>query len=395
MNSKGVGLKSSSTTGSGSTTQQLERYRLLVESIQDYAIFLLDTTGHIASWNPGAQRFKGYRADEIIGKHFSIFYPSEEKYTKPAKELEEAKKNGRVEDEGWRVRKDGSRFWANVVITALFDDDGKLQGFAKVTRDMSDRKAMEDQLERANTELIQRQKEMALLNEAKDEFISLASHQLRTPATGVKQYLNLILEGFLGDVPAKILNAVQKADESNERQIELVNDLLQVAQLDAGKIVLNPTNIDIVDIIKDVLLEQKDKFTERKHQTFLHVSHSGPVIVSADTRRLRMVFENLVDNACKYTPEAGKVSVEVFADNQQATIAIKDTGVGIKNEDMPLLFHKFSRIKNQLSDKVGGSGLGLYWAKRVIELHGGRIDVRSQHGLGTEFAVVLPRDQHV
>jgi PAS domain S-box-containing protein len=169
--------------GSLHKAQQTESYELLVESIQDYAIFLLDTGGHVISWNAGAQKLKGYKANEIIGKHFSKFYPQKDiKAGKPAAELLEARQNGRVEDEGWRIKKDGSKFWANVIITALFDNSGKLQGYAKVTRDLTKRKRQEEQLKKINLTLRRQQKELRKLNSAKDEFISLASHQLRTPA---------------------------------------------------------------------------------------------------------------------------------------------------------------------------------------------------------------------
>jgi PAS domain S-box-containing protein len=150
-----------------------------VDSVQDYAIFLLDPNGHIASWNAGARRFKGYEDHEIIGQHFSVFYPEHDKIAdKPGRELKDAIKYGRVEDEGWRVRKDGTQFWASVVITALYDNSGELQGFAKVTRDLTERKRMEDELAQANQDLLLQQSELLLLNQAKDEFISLASHQL-------------------------------------------------------------------------------------------------------------------------------------------------------------------------------------------------------------------------
>ena len=150
--------------------QQIERYRLLVESVRDYAIFLLDNEGRVASWNLGAKRLKGYSEKEILGKHFSIFYSVEDLADgKPERELKEALRDGRTEDEGWRIRKDGTRFWADVVITALIDKNGTHQGFAKVTRDLTERKTMEDELAAANRELRQREEMLTALNEAKDE----------------------------------------------------------------------------------------------------------------------------------------------------------------------------------------------------------------------------------
>jgi len=374
-------------------TQQMERYRLLVESVQDYAIFMLDPTGHVASWNAGAKRFKGYDESEIIGQHFSVFYTPEDLAScKPARELVEATRDGRTEDEGWRVRKDGSQFWANVVITALYDENGGLQGFAKVTRDLTARKAMEDELAHTNEALQRREKALTMLNEAKDEFISLASHQLRTPATGVKQYLNLVLEGFMGDVPDPIRSALNKANDSNERQLELVNDLLQVAQLDAGKIIPHKADTDIVRLVSDVIAEQYDVLKERKQQVLVDVP-GEPVMAYIDGNRLRMVFENLVENASKYTRPGGRIEVSVTSSAADCSVTVKDTGVGIKQTDIPKLFAKFSRIKNELSDRVGGSGLGLYWANRVVELHSGHIHVQSQFGKGSEFTVTVPLEE--
>jgi PAS domain S-box-containing protein len=369
--------------------RQIERFQLLVDSVQDYAIFLLDPKGNVASWNAGARRLKGYEDHEIIGRHFSNFYPEVDvKAGKPEWELVEAVKSGRVEDEGWRVRKDGTRFWASVVITALFNDEGVLQGFAKVTRDLTSRKEMEDELARANEDLKRQQRELLLLNQAKDELISLASHQLRTPATGVKQYLGMILQGFAGDVDAKPLDYVRKAYASNERQIALVNDLLRVAQVDAGKIVLQMALVDVAQLVRDVVAEQKDSFARRKQDVELQLPTQ--TVATMDEQRLRMVVENLIDNASKYTPEGGKLKVGCNLAAGWLQIAVADSGVGIDQQGLTKLFNKFSRLPNELSDTVGGSGLGLYWANKIVELHGGHIEVESEPARGTKFTVHLP-----
>lgn len=371
--------------------EHLEFSRLLVNTIQEYAIFLLDTSGHIATWNPGAQKLKGYTADEIIGKHFSVFYPEKANNEgKPAWELEVAEATGHVEDEGWRVRKDGTKFWANVVITALRDDTGELVGFAKVTRDLSERKRHEIELRRANVLLKRQSAELQVLNKSKDEFISLASHQLRTPASGVKQFLGLLLEGYAGKMSDKQVDFLSRAYESNERQIELINDLLRVAQVDAGKVILHQDLADINLLIENVTNEQMDKFLSR-HQRVVMKLPREHVIATIDAARFRMVLENLIDNASKYTPEKGSVTIAVKPDEQDITISITDTGVGIDKVSITKLFKKFSRIPNYLSDTVGGSGLGLYWAYKIVLLHKGTIDVTSQPGKGTTFTICIPR----
>lgn len=375
------------------TREHTEFSRLLVNTIQEYAIFLLDPEGYISTWNPGAQKHKGYKPDEIIGKHFSVFYPKRDvEAGKPAWELQEAKRSGHVEDEGWRIRKDGTRFWANVVITALFDDNGELIGFAKVTRDLSERKRHEEQLRQANQKLKRQSTELQTLNKSKDEFISLASHQLRTPASGVKQFLGLVLDGYAGELSDTQKEYLLRAYESNEREIALINDLLLVAQLDAGKMILNKVGCDLNTLIKNVIAEQEYKFKKRQQTVELNLP-TDPLVVTIDGKRFRMVLENMIDNASKYTPNEGKIIVTVRHERSEAIVSIADTGVGIDQESMSKLFRKFSRIPNHLSEKVGGSGLGLYWAQQIVKLHKGTISVDSRQDMGTTFTVVLPKSK--
>lgn len=372
------------------TLGELERYKVLVESVRDYAIFFMDPSGTILTWNKGAELAKGYKPNEIIGKNFSVFYSQNDKDThKPERELVLAQEHGRVEDEDWRIRKDGSKFWANVVITALYDEEDKLIGFAKVTRDLTDRKQQEDDLRSANILLKQQQADLKKLNASKDEFISLASHQLRTPATAVKQLLGMLVEGLQGDIPANLLPFITKAYESNDRQIDIINNLLKVAQLDAGKVVLKhePTMLD--DLLKNIVEEQRDTIAERKQTVRLELP---PKVrsVPLDQVNLRMALSNLLDNASKYSNTGGAIMLELAQDEVQSIIRISDHGVGISPEDQAKLFTKFTRIQNERSDTAGGSGLGLYWSKKIIELHGGRITVDSTLGKGTTFAVRLP-----
>lgn len=371
--------------------EQAEFYKVLVNSIQDYAIFLLDPLGKVASWNIGAKKLKGYEPDEIIGQHFSIFYSeADREANKPEINLRESRRDGHVEDEGWRYKKDGTKFWADVVITPLYGSEGVLIGYAKVTRDLTERKLHKDQLEEANRILQRQHIELEALNNAKDEFVSLASHQLRTPATGVKQFLGIVMDGYAGDLTDQQRDYLHRAYDSNERQIELVNSLLKVAQVDAGKVSLVRSMVDVVELARDVISEQEDSFRRRSQK--LHVSlPDDSIVVSVDKLRFRMVLENLIDNASKYTPESGEISVSVDQSETEILISVRDTGVGINADELSKLFVKFSRIPNALSDVVGGSGLGLYWASKIVSLHGGSISVDSTPGNGSEFRVVLPK----
>ncbi len=371
------------------TIHELKRYKLLVDSVQDYAIFLLDTEGYILTWNKGAQKNKGYKADEIIGKHFSIFYLSEDKEAKkPEKELQLAMQFGRAEDEDWRVRKDGSKFWASVVITALYDK-GIHVGFAKVTRDLTNRKFQEDELRHANQLLKTQQDELRRLNKSKDEFISLASHQLRTPATAIKQLLGMYVDGLYGDLEERHLKVIKKAYESNDRQISIVNALLKVAQVDAGKVKLSLAKCDLDTLLNNILDDFDDTFKER-HQSIDYTNTAKKHVTMVDEQNLRMCLENLISNASKYTYPYGSLQVRLLNQNDEVVIEITDNGVGIAAQDMKSLFEKFKRLPNDLSDEVGGTGLGLYWANKVVLLHGGHIEVNSELNEGSTFRVILP-----
>jgi PAS domain S-box-containing protein len=372
-------------------SSELKKYKLLVDSVEDYAIFLLDTKGYIRSWNKGAQKTKGYKPEEIIGKHFSIFYNEHDTLdNKPSRELELAKRYGRVEDEDWRVRKDGSQFWANVVITALYDESKTLIGFAKVTRNLTDRKRIEDEIRRANAILRKQQRELESINRSKDEFVSLASHQLRTPATIIKQLLGVLLQGYVGQLEPEHYEVIQKAYISNERQLSIVNSLLKVAQLDAGKVVLNKVPTDITHFIAGIIDDQSEVFKEHEQTLHTKVHEGADVEILIDPENMRMAIENLLDNASKYTPCGGAIDVKVYTENEQLHIAIKDSGIGIAAENMDKLFRRFSRIPTMLQSSRSGSGLGLYWANKIINLHGGNIAVTSRVGRGSTFTIGLP-----
>jgi signal transduction histidine kinase len=236
----------------------------------------------------------------------------------------------------------------------------------------------------------QRLEHLIEINKTKDEFISLASHQLRTPATGVKQYVGMVLEGFVGDVSEEQRAILQKAYESNERQLRIVSDLLKVAQVDAGKVRLRFDEVDLVVLVADVIKEQQSTIKQRSQ--VVDYRHPTPsTIVSIDKDHIRMVIENMLDNASKYSDMNKTIHVDVEDLGKEVRVRIRDQGVGIRQEDQDKLFGKFSRIHNPLSHHVGGTGLGLYWAKKIVDLHQGRIEVDSAVDVGTTFDVYLPK----
>jgi signal transduction histidine kinase len=237
----------------------------------------------------------------------------------------------------------------------------------------------------------QRVHQLIEINRSKDEFIALASHQLRTPATAVKQYVGMILEGYAGDITPEQDKFLRSAYESNERQIQVVNDILRVAKLDLKKITLKQAPTDIGKLLESILHDMASLLSNREQTLTYDIDDSKPIIADIDTEYMRMALGNLIDNASKYSPVGKRITVSVAADtDQSATIIIQDEGVGIAEKDLDKLFKKFSRIDNPLSVKVGGTGLGLYWSKEVIELHNGTIQVQSKIGSGTSFIIQVP-----
>ncbi len=224
----------------------------------------------------------------------------------------------------------------------------------------------------------------------KDDLLALAAHQLRTPATAVKQYIVMTLDGYGGKLSRNQKELVKKAYENNERQLRTVNEMLYVANADAGKLRLLPRSVDIVRLVREAIEEQADNIKTKRHELVVHLP-STPLHYDADELYLRMAVSNLISNAIKYTPDAGKIEVSLKVTPRNITISVKDNGVGISKKQMPELFKKFSRLDNPLSAHAMGNGLGLYLARRVIELHHGRIKVTSVHTVGSEFTIILPR----
>lgn len=291
------------------------------------------------------------------------------------------------------LRKDGEYRRHIVRGQPMLDKNGKLIRLLVLAVDIEDieRTTEErDKLEQINATLERQRSTLLTLNKSKDEFISLASHQLRTPATGVKQFLGMVLDDFAGKITSEQRRMLTRAYDSNERQINIINDLLKVAQADAGKVLLHKKKVDVVKLVTEVLSEQASKFSVRGQK----VNFSTPkeaVIVRADPDRLRMVLENIIDNASKYTFEGGTITVKISRRQQKVHITVEDEGVGIASADLGRLFHKFTRLDNPLSEGVGGTGLGLYWAKKIVDLHNGTIEVTSKLHHGSVFSVVLPQ----
>ena len=364
-----------------------DMFRLLFESIQDYAIFVMNPDGIVKTWNRGAEMMKGYGADEIVGQSFSRFYlPSDIEAGKPGMLLAQAARDGRVTDEGWRVRKDGSHFWASIVITALYDPQGALKGYAKITQDMTERKQTEDELHDTLFLLEQANKKLEELDQLKSLAISVATHELRSPLTAVKSYLDNLFEGVAGELPEKIVHYLTRIGYNTDRVIRLVNMLLDISRIEAGHMHLELHSVSVHEIITDVV-----KDFEHMARTKEIAIRASPVIdapVRADRDKVEQVLHNLLHNALKFTPPGGEIVVQSqLTESEKVTITITDTGCGIPPGHEEKVFLKFHRAPSPVRE---GAGLGLAITKCLVELHGGKIWVEPEPGGGSKFSFTLP-----
>jgi len=367
--------------------QHEDTFRLLFESIQDYAIFIISPQGIVKTWNPGAELIKGYRADEIIGQSFSRFYlPSDIDADKPRLLLAQAARDGRVTDEGWRVRKDGSHFWASIVITALYNRKGELQAYAKIVQDMTDRKKMEDDLHDALFLLEQAKKELEELDHLKSLSISVATHELRSPLTSIKAYLDNLSEGVAGQLPEKAVSYLNRVRYNTDRVIRLVNMFLDISRIESGHMQLELHTVSVSEVITDVV---KDfECIAKNKEIAIDASALMDAPVRVDRQRVEQVMHNLLHNAVKFTPPGGEIRVESHTtDHAKVTITVADTGCGIPCGHKEKVFDKFHRAPSPVQE---GAGLGLAVSKSLVELHGGNIWVESEPGRGSKFSFTLP-----
>ncbi len=370
-----------------------DAYRLLVQEVKDYAIFLIDTKGRIQSWNTGAQRLKGYTQKEIIGQHFSIFYTRDDlAHKKPQRKLETALTEGRVEDEGWRLRKDGTRFWANVVITALHDEKGKLRGFAKITRDLTEHRKTEELL-REQTSVLERRvnertAELEKANRMKDEFIATLSHELRTPITSITGWMQMLEAGEL--TREQQAKAFEVIDRNLAAQAQLIDDLLNVSGIVAGKMRLEMQLVYPAPLIEEAI-DSLLPTVEAKRLKLTRDLDAGLGPLRIDPTRFHQVIWNLLTNALKFTRKKGHIHVSLKRINSNALLQISDSGEGIDSKFLPYIFDRFRQADASRSRKHGGLGVGLTIAKYLVELHGGTIYAESEGiGKGSTFNITLP-----
>ncbi len=356
-----------------------ELFRRIVDSAQDYAIFTLDLNGRITSWNSGARRLLGYDEAEILGRDDEILYTPEDRAQQvPRLERDKALTTGRAGDDRWHVRRDGTRFWASGLVTLLHDDTGAVRGFVKILRDMTVQKQMEDETKQASRR--------------KDEFLAMLAHELRNPLAPVRNALHM-LRFQAGDT-----ETVTRLRELMERQIghlsRLISDLLDVSRITRGKIRLQRERLDLARQVR-FSVEDRRRTLEEAGLTIAVETPETPVWVSADATRLAQVLDNLLENAGKFTEHGGHITVQVAADadHGQATLRVRDTGIGMEPELLARLFEPFAQADRSLERTRGGLGLGLALIRGLVELHGGSVRAASTGlGQGTEFTITLPQE---
>ena len=358
--------------------RELAEFRRLVTSVRDYAIFMLDPGGHILSWNAGARQLKGYLPEEIIGRHFSTFYTdADRERDHPAYELEVAIREGRYEEEGWRVRKDGTTFWASVTITAIRDDDGRLTGFAKVTRDLTERKQSEDALQAAVAEL-------QAANEELDRFASVAAHDMTDPLRTISGYAELMVE--TDPTPEERQEYTQHILDSSLRLTAMLKGLLAYAR--SGR--TSETAAETV-AVASVVGQVRDDLAVAVRDAGAEIVAEIPAeaSVSFDGGDLRVVLQNLISNAIKFSDgQAPAVVVTAEAAGGNWRMTVRDNGPGIAPEHQARVFGAFQRGPSA-TPRVG-YGLGLAICQRLVERGGGEIGLTSAAGRGTSVWFTLP-----
>jgi PAS domain S-box-containing protein len=358
-----------------------ESFRLMVESVTDYAIVMLDPEGRVVSWNSGAERIQGYQAEDIVGQHFSRFYLEEDVVNgKAQSDMEKVRANSRFEDEGWRVRKDGSSFWANVIYTAIRDQFGNLRGFAKLTRDQTENRQVE-------SALIDAKSAAEKANRAKSDFLSSMSHELRSPLNAILGFAQLMESDSPSPTPSQAAN-IKQILQGGWYLLELIDEILDLAVIESGRLALSLESVSI----SEVMIECQAMIEPQAQKRGIRMTfppHAFDNFVKVDRTRFKQVLINLLSNAVKYNRTDGTVVVAYATiAPERIRISVTDTGVGLSAEKLAQLFQSFNRL-GQEAGAEEGTGIGLVVTKRLVELMGGEIGVESTIGVGSVFWIEL------
>jgi hypothetical protein len=362
--------------------QTEEQFHILVDSVEEYAIYMLDSTGHIVTWNTGAEKIKQYTAEEIIGKNFACFYTAEDVAAeKPQRNLREAARTGHVREQGPRIRKDGSVFQAEIILTALRDGSGNLRGYSKVTRDIT------DQIRSREFEAAKIAAEKA--SKAKDDFLAALSHELRTPLTPALAAANYLADNA-SKVPSEFVEDLEIIKRNVRLQARLIDDLLDLTRITRGKLQLHFEPVDANAVVRDAIEIANSAILSKELKVSTELDAEKRYI-HADSIRLQQIFWNLINNAAKFTSLGGQIAVRTYNDNAgHFRFEITDNGIGIERERLASIFTPFEQADPSVSRQFGGLGLGLAISKRLVELHHGRIEAESRgRSFGTTFRITL------
>lgn len=352
-----------------------ERFALLVEGVVDYALIMLNTDGNIVTWNNGAQRLYGYNSTEMLGRHHLILSSGAHDQREDMVHcLEEAQSKSRYECEGWRIRKDGSRFLAHVIITALYDEQGQLRGFGKVTRDITEHERLTRELQEANRQ--------------KDISVAMLAHELRNPLAAMMNALRLLQrasENVSKDGPAGTM------ERQLRKLVSLVDDLLDVARFTTGEFKLEKEPVPVGSLLQRAV-ETMSPTIEARRQTLVVSALPEQTYLRIDPYRIEQVINNLLGNASKFTDPGGQITLAASLEGESVSISVKDNGPGIPPDALSRIFDLFYQTDRSLERRRGGFGIGLALVKKLVEVHGGTVEARSPGlGFGSEFIVRLPR----
>ena len=354
--------------------QSEEQLRLLLGAVKDCALFMLDADGRVLTWNAGAELIKGYRAHEVLGRHFSMFFTAEDTAAGvPAREMAVAQRDGRADAEGWRVRKGGDVFWAHAVLTPVLDHEGRLRGYAKLTRDLSEQRRVVE-LERSSRRM--------------EEFLAMLAHELRNPLAPLRNAVEIM--AIRGELPP-YMGAVSRMIDRQVRQLtRLVDDLLDVARITTGKISLRREPLDYRQVVLASVEAARGQFDEKRQRLALTVPPE-PLPMTGDPARLAQALQNLLVNASRYTGPGGEISVDVRPQGGALLVIVRDNGIGLAPEALERIFNLFSQEKVARDPADSGLGIGLSLARRIVELHGGSLTAYSEGlGHGSTFSMLLP-----
>ena len=351
-----------------------ERFRLLVEGVTDYAIVMLDHGGAISSWNGGAAAITGYGPAEIMGKHFSHLYTSEDvRQSTPWRQLVQASEKGRASDEGWRVRKDGSQFWASAAITALYDSEGQHRGYVQVMQDLTERRHAEN---------------LAETSKRMHEFIAMLAHELRNPLAPIRNAVELMAKKGLIDPTLEAMRAM--IDRQSAHLVRIIDELLDVNRIARGQFSVGKEPVDLNEVITRSVEASQPLMDSHEHQLVVELPEN-PIVIHGDTLRLTQALINLLNNAARYTPNGGRISISAETRETDVVLRVRDNGRGISRDDLERIFDLFTQVDPANAEQRGGLGVGLALVRRVVELHAGTVRASSEGlGKGSEFTVRLP-----